>query len=184
MNRKRTRFIALLLALSIAAPSVVWADTEQEIDVSGLRVSDAFVAKHPHGMFEVLSPYIMTGEGKEFDFYVLRRGGTEGEASVNIKAVEISAKYGEDFILQERDALGFYHDLEKSEDTPTLYEAQIEQNKDILFTTDRLASGAALDVFGIDERHRVRLWKLRTAKRMFPKRLKSRTIQALKHRSL
>ena len=143
--------MALLLALSIAAPSVVWADTQQEIDVSGLRVSEAFAAKHPHGMFEVLSPYITTSEGKEFDFYVLRRGGTEGAASVNIKAVEISAKYGEDFILQERDALGFYHDLEKSEDTPTLYEAQIEQNKDILFTTDRLASGAAIDVFGIDE---------------------------------
>ncbi|MBQ9603961.1 MAG: hypothetical protein IJR45_00960, partial [Firmicutes bacterium] len=151
MLKKRTRFMALLLALSIAAPNVVWANTEQEIDVSGLRVSEAFAAKHPHGMFEVLSPYIMTSEGKEFDFYVLRRGGTEGAASVNIKAVEISAKYGEDFVLQERDALGFYHDLEKSEDTPTLYEAQIEQNKDILFTTDRLASGAALDVFGIDE---------------------------------
>ncbi|MBQ8942687.1 MAG: S-layer homology domain-containing protein [Firmicutes bacterium] len=151
MLKKRTRFVALLLALTIAAPNVVWADTGQEIDVSGLRVSEAFAAKHPNGMFEVLSPYITTGEGKEFDFYVLRRGGTEGAASVNIKAVEISAKYGEDFILQERDALGFYHDLEKSEDTPTLYEAQIEQNKDILFTTDRLASGAALDVYGIDD---------------------------------
>ena len=58
MLKKRTRFMALLLALSIAAPSVVWANTEQEIDVSGLRVSEAFAAKHPSGMFEVLSPYV------------------------------------------------------------------------------------------------------------------------------
>ena len=151
MLKKRTRFVALLLALSIAAPSVVWADTGQEIDVSALRVSEAFAAKHPNGMFEVLSPYIMTGEGKEFDFYVLRRGGTEGAASVNIKAVEISAKYGEDFVLQEKDALGFYHDLKKNEDNPTILENQIEQNKDILFTTDRLASGAGIDVYAFDE---------------------------------
>ncbi|MBR1735562.1 MAG: hypothetical protein IJ736_00905, partial [Firmicutes bacterium] len=140
-----------LLALSIAAPSVVWADTQQEIDVSALRVSEAFAAKHPTGMFEVLSPYVMTGEGKEFDFYVLKRGGTEGAASVNIKAVEISAKYGDDFILQERDALGFYHDLEKSEDNPTVLEAQIEANKDILFTTDRLASGSGIELKTLDD---------------------------------
>ncbi|MBQ7265108.1 MAG: S-layer homology domain-containing protein [Firmicutes bacterium] len=151
MLKKRTRFIAFLLALSIAAPSVVWADTQQEIDVSALRVSEAFAAKHPNGMFEVLSPYVMTSEGKEFDFYVLRRGGTEGEASVSIKAVEISAKYGEDFVLQEKDALGFYHDLKKNEDNPTILENQIEQNKDILFTTDRLASGAGIDVYAFDE---------------------------------
>ncbi|MBR1444047.1 MAG: hypothetical protein IJ583_11010, partial [Firmicutes bacterium] len=151
MLRKAKRFVALLLAMAIASPSAVWANTEQEIDVSGLRVSDAFAAKHPNGMFEVLSPYITTGEGKEFDFYVLRRGGTEGDTSVNIKAVEISAKYGEDFILQERDALGFYHDLEKSEDNLTLYESQVEQNKDILFTTDRLASGAGVELKSLDD---------------------------------
>ncbi len=151
MLRKAKRIVALMLAMAIASPSVAWADTQQEIDVSGLRVSDAFVAKHPHGMFEVLSPYIMTSEGKEFDFYVLRRGGTEGEASVNIKAVEISAKYGEDFVLQERDALGFYHDIEKSEDNPTLLEAQIENNKDLLFTTDRLASGAGIELSPLDD---------------------------------
>ncbi len=151
MNKKKKRFLALFLALTVAAPNVVWANTQQEIDVSGLKVSDAFAAKHPHGMFEVLSPYIMTGEGKEFDFYVLRRGGTEGEASVNIKAVEISAKYGEDFVLQEKDALSFYHDLQKSADNPTVLENQVELNKDVIFTTDRLASGAAIDVYTIDE---------------------------------
>ena len=151
MNKKKKRFLALFLALTVAAPNVVWANTQQEIDVSGLKVSDAFAAKHPHGMFEVLSPYIMTGEGKEFDFYVLRRGGTEGEASVNIKAVEISAKYGEDFVLQEKDALGFYHDLQKSADNPTVLENQVELNKDVIFTTDRLASGAAIDVYTFDE---------------------------------
>ncbi|MBR1737480.1 MAG: hypothetical protein IJ736_10775, partial [Firmicutes bacterium] len=49
------------------------------------------------------------------------------------------------------DALGFYHDLKKSTDNPTILETQIEQNKDILFTTDRLASGAGIDVYAFDE---------------------------------
>ncbi|MBR6399741.1 MAG: hypothetical protein IKS17_00775, partial [Firmicutes bacterium] len=151
MLKRGKRFIAFMLALTIAAPSVVWADTGQEIDVSALRVSEAFAAKHPSGVFEVLSPYIITGEGKEFDFYVLRRGGTDGDASVNIKAIEISAKYGDDFILQEKDALGFYHDLKKSEDNPTILETQIEKNKDVLFTTDRLASGAGFEIYALDE---------------------------------
>ena len=151
MLKKGKRFIAFMLALTIAAPSVVWADTGQEIDVSALRVSEAFAAKHPSGVFEVLSPYIITGEGKEFDFYVLRRGGTDGDVGVNIKAIEISAKYGDDFILQEKDALGFYHDLKKSEDNPTILETQIEKNKDVLFTTDRLASGAGFEIYALDE---------------------------------
>ena len=52
MFKKRTRFVALLLALSLAAPNAVWAGTEQEIDVSGLRVSEAFAAKHPKCYFQ------------------------------------------------------------------------------------------------------------------------------------
>ena len=140
-----------MLAFTMAAPSTVWADAQPEIDVSALRVSDQFAAKHPNGMFEVLSPMIQTGEGKEFDFYVLRRGGTEGKASVSLKAVEISAKYGEDFVLQEKDALGFYHDIEKSDDAPTLLEKQVEENKNVLFTTDRIASGAAVEMYSYDE---------------------------------
>ena len=112
---RRKRFIAMLLAVSIVTPNIVWAgDTQpQIIDTESLKVSEQFAAKHPNGMFEVLSPYIMTGEGKEFDFYIVRRGGTQGTASINVKAVEISAKYGEDFVLQEEDPLGFYHDLKK-----------------------------------------------------------------------
>lgn len=149
--KRRKRLIALMLAFTMAAPSTVWADTQPEIDVSALRVSDQFAAKHPNGMFEVLSPMIQTGEGKEFDFYVLRRGGTEGKASVKLKAVEISAKYGEDFILQEKDALGFYHNIEKIGGDSTLLEKQVEMNKDVLFTTDRVTSGMSLNIHSYDE---------------------------------
>lgn len=145
------RFTALVLAATITAPSVVWADTTPEPDLSALRVSDAFAEKHPHGMFEVLAPKISTTEGDVFNYYVLRRGGTEGEVSIDIKAVELSAKYGEDFVLQEKDAFGFYHDLKKSEDNPTLFESQIEANKDEVFTTDRIVSGAAAQFYDLEE---------------------------------
>ncbi len=141
------RLTALMLSAAIAAPSAVWADTQAEPDVSQLRVSDEFAAKHPNGMFEVLAPQISTAEGEEFDFYVVRRGGTEGEVNVNIKAIEISAKYGEDFVLQEKDMFGFYHDLKKSEDNPTVFESQIELNEDMLFTTDRISSGASAEPY-------------------------------------
>ncbi len=141
------RLTALMLAAAILAPSTVWADTQTEPDVSQLRVSDEFAAKHPNGMFEVLAPQISTAEGEEFDYYVVRRGGTEGEVSVNIKAIEISAKYGEDFVLQEKDMFGFYHDLKKSEDNPTVFESQIELNENMLFTTDRISSGASVEPY-------------------------------------
>ncbi len=147
MSKVFKRITAFILMAAVFAPYTVWADTEPETDVSQLRVSDDFAAKHPGGMFEVLAPRIQTSEGEEFDFYVLRRGGTQGEVSVNIKAIEISAKYGEDFVLQERDVLGFYHDLKKSEDNPTLFETQIEENKSLAFTTDRLTSGQAIQPY-------------------------------------
>ncbi len=149
MNRKLKRFAAFVMAFVISMPSIVFADTS-EINLDGLRVSDEFATKHPHGMFEVVSPLIKTKEGEEFEFIVVRRGGTQGDVSVSLKAIETIAKYDEDFVLMEKGALGIYHKLEKNEDNLTILESYIEENKDMVYTSDKSVSDSAIDIITDD----------------------------------
>ena len=149
MNRKLKRFAAFVMAFVISMPNIVFADTS-EINLDGLRVSDEFATKHPHGMFEVVSPLIKTKEGEEFEFIVVRRGGTQGDVSVSLKAIETIAKYDEDFVLMEKGALGIYHKLEKNEDNLTILESYIEENKDMVYTSDKSVSDSAIDIITDD----------------------------------
>ncbi|MGN0106720.1 MAG: S-layer homology domain-containing protein [Hominilimicola sp.] len=129
MRKKQTtkRAIAALLSAAMCVscfPMNAFAQ-EDELSPEALRVSDEFAQKYPNGMLDIVNQNTITNEeAGEIQFYVARRGGTEGEVDVSVKAIEMTAKYGEDFVFVE-DGLFSSHEVEKAVDSPTLLESSI-----------------------------------------------------------
>jgi hypothetical protein len=111
-------------------------DPAAGIDPEALRVSEAYTARHPRGVAEVESPLVYTAEGREFDYLILRRGGTEGEVSVDIKAIETIAKYGEDFTVSVKGENGGFREIKKTDDSPTMLEEHILKSEGEYFSGD------------------------------------------------
>ena len=54
---------------------------------------------YPEGRFEFFLTQLTVKEGEKQQLVIVRRGGTDQEAAVDFKAVDISASYGEDYLL-------------------------------------------------------------------------------------
>lgn len=123
------RGIALLLTLAMiisCLPMTVFAASEEyDLSPEALRVSDEFAAQYPNGLLDIVNQNTITNEDSgEIHFYVARRGGTDGEFDVSLKAIEMTAKYGEDFVFLE-EGLFSSNEVEKVIDSPTLLESSI-----------------------------------------------------------
>jgi hypothetical protein len=127
-TKKINRAIAALLTTAMCMsclPSNVLAAEQDDISPEALRVSDEFVEKYPNGMLDIVNQNTVTNEDSgEIHFYIARRGGTEGEVDVSLKAIEMTAKYGEDFVFLE-DGLFSSHEVEKTTDSLTLLESSL-----------------------------------------------------------
>ncbi len=120
-------FLVLCFTMSTLTPAFA-ADTP-DISPEALRVSDEFAARYPNGLLEFATVNFETSEDAEdFTVYVVRRGGTAGEVSVNIKVIETSAKYGDDFTVLVPE---WYGDktLKKEVESPTMLESAVEEGK-------------------------------------------------------
>lgn len=125
--------LTLLMVISCIPISNVHA---LEINPEELRVSDEYVAKYPNGLIEFANVETEINEdAKETTIYVVRRGGSEGEVSVNLKAIEVSAKYGDDFVIMDEGIFG-PKEVKKNIESKTLLEGSIEDNKDEAITAD------------------------------------------------
>ena len=62
-------------------------------------------ALYPEGGFEFLETQISGEEGTKKQLIIVRRGGTDQKASVEFKAVDVSATYGEDYLLTVDDGI-------------------------------------------------------------------------------
>ena len=89
--------IMVLTVLPIQAPAAddpMEALLRQEL----YRMVDA--NEYPDGLISFLTPRMECAEGQEFvEFAVVRYGPTDGNAAVEFKAIDISAKYGEDYYI-------------------------------------------------------------------------------------
>ena len=96
------RVLSLVLALSIflSIPSTVFAGEIKDISQEALRISDEFAAQYPGGAFCFPAVAIETNEysGRTV-IDVLRQGGTYGDITVTVKAINVTATYGKDYIL-------------------------------------------------------------------------------------
>ena len=120
--------LALCLCVSMFPPAFAAKAPEASPDISpeALRVSDAFAAKYPNGLVELATVNFDTVEGAEdFTVYVVRRGGTSGKVTVDLKAIETTAKYGEDFTMLLPDGT----EIKKGDDSPTMLESAVESGE-------------------------------------------------------
>lgn len=126
-NGKAKRAIAAVLtaAMCISCMPIYAFAAEPDLSPEALRVSDEFAAKYPNGLLDIVNQNTITNEDSgEIKFYIARRGGTDGEVDVSVKAIEMTAKYGEDFVFVE-EGLFSSREVEKKLDTPTLLESSI-----------------------------------------------------------
>jgi len=104
-------------------------DSPPNVSPEALRVSDEFVEQYPNGLLEFATVNFDTREGADdFTVYVVRRGGTSGEVSVDVKMIEASAKYGDDFTVLVPTWYG-EETLEKDVESPTMLESAVEGGK-------------------------------------------------------
>ena len=133
---KRTIAALLTAAMCISCMPLSAFAAEETLSPEALRVSDEFAAQYPNGLLDIVNQNTITNEDSgKIHFYIARRGGTEGEVDVSVKAIEMTAKYGEDFVFVE-DGFLSGREVEKAIDSPTLLESSIADYGDEPVTVD------------------------------------------------
>lgn len=103
------RFTAAGLAVSLMfteIPSVFAGQNKDTFilgsDITKTELEEALKADeelYPEGRFEFFMPQLTAQEGEKQQLVIVRRGGANQEATVDFKAVDVSAAYGEDYLL-------------------------------------------------------------------------------------
>ncbi len=115
MKNLARRMIAILLtvimlittSVSVFAQSYAVDTMSQEQLKEALRGSPEQIAIYPNGQFNFLTPQMTTSEDLEsVEITVIREGGTTGKATVTLKAIDVTAEYGKDYVLKVRGILG------------------------------------------------------------------------------
>lgn len=84
-------------------PTLAFAEEETAEDeqIRETLLESVNAEQYPQGMFDFLMPRMETSEDvSEAEFSVIRRGNTDEAASVTFKAIDMTAKYGEDYTLE------------------------------------------------------------------------------------
>lgn len=111
LKRVFKRALAILVAFTVllstmpayAALSMeeIYAyENDEELRLAVLG-DDKWVENYPNGLFNFIGGNLTVNESQEFlDFAVVRQGGTQGEVSVDFKIVDVTARYGEDYVIK------------------------------------------------------------------------------------
>lgn len=133
MSRKYKSFLALFLVLSMTMSLVSdWGNTVAQAKTKK-KAADKLVEKqlkkelsdmtkvYPKGAFSFYKGQLTATEGKSAQLVLVRKGSTKKAGNVSFKAVDVSAKYGEDYLITVHDG-SKKKTLKKTEDKPTLLE--------------------------------------------------------------
>lgn len=123
---RRSVSLVLVALLAVSTMSVASAATKSDSDKSVSSAVQEMIKKgsktYPKGAFGLLNTTINMTEGDEDQkITVVRMGSTEGEATVEFHALDVSTKYGEDYELYMNDGFfGSERKLETSADNKSL----------------------------------------------------------------
>lgn len=135
---KRILSFILVFSIVLGLLPTVFAEDLNQIDKDSLRVSDEFAEIYPNGYLEFATTAFETSEGEdEFNVIVARRGGTDGEITVDFKVLETSAKYGEDFTVLVSDFWG-EKEIKKDKDSPTIMESNVDEQEEQVIKSNRI----------------------------------------------
>lgn len=111
-NSVLKRLAAFVLILSLVFSDIPFAfaegrQTGEETFILGSDITEDALREalkedeklYPEGRFEFFLTQLTAQEGEKQQLVIVRRGGTDQEATVDFKAVDISASYGEDYLL-------------------------------------------------------------------------------------
>ena len=98
------RIVSALIVISMIismAPVSAEDQMSSENDVIKQMLFESVDSEiYPDGVFDFLTPQMTVSEDMEYvEFAVVRRGNTQSQASVMFRAIDVSAKYGEDYYI-------------------------------------------------------------------------------------
>ena len=107
MFKRMMIFSLCLLIIMQSLPIAAFADinlegykTEEELR-QAIVGDEEWVERFPNGLFNFIGTKFQIDESQEpFEIAVVRQGGTQGEARVDFKAIDISAEYGKDYVIR------------------------------------------------------------------------------------
>lgn len=93
--------LTFAVCLSLFPTTALAAETPEEAELRATLRGLADDETYPNGRFEFLTPRMETSEDvKKAEFAIVRMGNTDEAASVTFKAIDMTARYGEDYTLE------------------------------------------------------------------------------------
>lgn len=123
------KFIAICLCLFLIINCIpAWAldlngyTSEEELRKAILG-DEKWLVQFPNGLFNFVGTQFEMSENQEFlEIPIVRQGGTNGKVSVVLKAIDVSARYGEDYIIRIYDN-SFENEIKSDENNFALIDA-------------------------------------------------------------
>lgn len=131
--KKTKQVLAMILAAAMLSGlyAPVGAYAEEKADYS---VSADYAARYPNGVIEFLEAEASLDEGGEQELKLIRKGGTSGKVSIEVKAIDITAKFGEDYTVSAGN-----EKLEQDEEySGTLTENYLEEAGEDYITSEEI----------------------------------------------
>ncbi|MBE5870504.1 MAG: hypothetical protein E7294_04500 [Lachnospiraceae bacterium] len=121
--------VAAAVGAEKASEKAAQAASEQAVK-DAIRDSDEMVAAYPNGQFNFLATQYEIGEGDEYmEVAVIRQGGTQGEAKVHFRAIDVTTSYDDDYeIYLSKDKKD---KMEKGADATPLIETAYNEETDL-----------------------------------------------------
>ena len=108
MKKPGARILTTVLTLALLAgmlPAGVLAEEPTATEKPDYSVTPDYVARYPHGVLEFSEAQLTLEEnGPAGELLLIRKGGLEGEVSVRLKAIDVNARFGEDYLITMEDA--------------------------------------------------------------------------------
>ena len=126
-KRAMSILFTVCITVTMLPVEVLAAESAEEALVRQQLYEAVSAEEYPNGLIGFLTPQMECAEGQEFvEFVVARYGPTDNEATVKFKAIDISAKYGEDYYITIPQ-LFFEDKLEMDEDAQTIVEITADE---------------------------------------------------------
>lgn len=99
--KRSTAWLLIFSMLLTVFPVAVFADDGAEEQIRQKLLASVDSAVYADGIIDFLTPRMETSEDLGFvEFAIVRKGNTDAEASATFKAIDVSAKYGEDYLIK------------------------------------------------------------------------------------
>ena len=143
--KKAICFLLTTVMLSGVFPQVFTAAPEAREDYG---ISPDYEARYPHGVIQLYDAKVTVNEGDSVELKLIRCGGTVGRVSVELKAIDVSAKYGEDYDVR----IGLKKLKQDGEYSGTLIENYLsESGGDYITADDMLTDEVYRQIIGYED---------------------------------